>query len=517
MKDLACLYLLDEIRGYGYEPFVQSFLLGVDRASLTGLEVSPGGDSLWVAEIDGSVYLATAAAGWDDPRQMTSIEGEVHDLELDPAGRLWAACGLPNGNLGEIRRSADGGMTWESIYSGQQVLSIYDIEIEGDNAVAVGSYGTVLIAVFGGQAWGVADPAVFRYQSLYGAAASGPGHFWLVTMDGSLFETPDLGARWFESDLAARPLHAIDFFGPRHGVIVGDRISFHTADGGATWTEAPAEADLRHVSMADSERVLAGGAAGELYYSGDGGASWSGLECGGGEQVYRTAASGDGLFWAAGGNELRRIEDTAPLDCAVYLYNDTIMGSNISFLHEGGAAPERRILMTAHYDSYSADYDECAPGADDNATGVSAVLQAARALRGSSTEKSVEFVLFDGEELGLKGSSYFASTLDPDVEYEAVVNLDMLGYDHGVDRSLLIAGREENAADSLIAELIIGAAADLGLEIYPFFAPGAALSSDHRSFWSMEMPSILLIEGYREELTPRYHTCYDIADFIDYT
>jgi len=514
-KDLACLYLLDEIRGYGYEPFLQQFLLSVDQASLTGLEASVGGDTLWVADIDGTVYMATAAGGWDEHREIAVMEGEIHDLELDPAGRLWAACGLPNGNLGAIRLSEDGGETWETIFSGRQVLSVYDIEIEGSDAIAVGSSGTVVISVFDGLFWSVVDPSIFHYQSIHGAAASGPRHFWLVANNGNLFETPDRGAHWFERDLTAGQLFAIDFFGPRYGVIVGDGVSFHTADSGKTWTEVPVDAELRHLSMADSEHVLAGGAAGEIYCSADGGAGWSELTCGGG-QVYRTVVSMEGCFWAAGGNELRRIAEAVPAECAVYSFSDTIIGSNISFVHEGSETPERRILLTAHYDSYSSDYYECAPGADDNATGVSAVLQAARAFRAFETLKSVEFVLFDGEELGLRGSRHFASALDAGVEYEAVVNLDMLGYDHGIDRSLVIAGREENKDDSLVAELIIETTADLGLELYPEFAPGAALASDHRSFWSMEMPSVLMIEGYRDELTPRYHTCGDIADFIDY-
>ncbi len=514
-KDLACLYLIDEIRGYGYEPSLQHFLLSVVRASLTGVEESAGGDTLWIADIDGTVYLATAAEDWDDKREIASIEGEIHDLELDPAGRLWAACGLPNGNLGAIELSTDGGETWESIFSGQQVLSIYDIEIDGSDAVAVGSSGTVVLSAFGGLFWSVVDPSIFHYQSIYGAAASETGHFWLVAANGTLFETPDGGGQWFERSLATGQLFAVDFHGPRHGVIVGDGVSFHTSDGGATWSEVPVDAELRHVSMADSERVLAGGAAGEIYHSADGGASWSELSCGG-EQVYRTAVSTGGGFWAAGGNELRRIVEEAPFECSVYSFSDTIIGSNISFVHEGSESPERRILLTAHYDSYSSDYYECAPGADDNATGVSAVLQAARSLEGFETLKSVEFVLFDGEELGLRGSRYFASALEAGVEYEAVVNLDMLGYDQGIDRSLVIAGREESEQDSLIAELIMGTTAALGLGLYPEFAPGAALTSDHRSFWSMEIPSVLMIEGYRDELTPRYHTCGDIADFIDY-
>ena len=517
-KDLACQYLLEEISGYGYDPLVQLFVLAVDQASLTGIEASMSGDSIWVADIDGTVYLVTAAEGWDNPLVISSIEGEIRDIERDSSGRLWAACGLPNGNLGDIKRSPDGGRTWESVFSGSQVLSIYDIEIEGSNSIAVGSYGTVVLFALGGELRTVFDPSTFRFQSIYGAAASGPMHFWLVTMDGSLFEKPNIGANWSERDLTTRQLYAIDFFEPKHGVIVGNQVSFYTADSGTTWTEVPVNADLRHVSMADSERVLAGSGVGELFYSEDGGASWSELTdiCGSEQQVYRIAVSGSERFWLAGGNEVRMIEGSTLMDCAVYHYSDTLIGKNISFVHEGSETPEKRILLTAHYDSYSSDYYECAPGADDNATGVSAVLQAARALRDSWTEKSIEFVLFDGEELGLRGSRYFVSVLDGGVEYEAVVNLDMLGYDYNVDRSLVIAGRDDSAADSLIADFIINTTAALGLELYPEFAPGAALSSDHRAFWSMEIPSVLMIEGYRDELTPRYHSCGDIADFIDY-
>ena len=518
-RDLALQYLLEEIEGYGYEPSVQNFLLSVRQASLTGIEVSAGGDSIWVADIDGRLSLATAAGGWNDREDIFSMEGELYDVELDGEGRLWSAWGLPNGGLGAILRSSDGGESWETYLSGPEIFTIYDIEIAGSNAVAVGAYGTVVLTAMGGQFWSVADPAAFRYQNAYGAAASGPTHFWVVTTDGTVFETPNLGGSWIERDLTSAQLYAVDFFGLRYGVIVGDGVSFHTADSGTSWTEAPAAFDLRHVAMIDSQRVLAGGATGELLYSVDGGAVWTELTgvCGSDEQVYRIASAGSDRLWIAGGNEVRMMEGADLQECTLYKYNDTIIGKNISFLHEGSEHPERRVLLTAHYDSYSSDPFVCAPGADDNATGVSAVLQAARALYGSWTDTSIEFVLFDGEELGLRGSRYFASALEEGIEYEAVINLDMLGYDHAVDRSLVIAGREDNPADSAIADFIRETTVSLGLAIYPEFAPGAALASDHRAFWNIEeMPSILLIEGYRDELTPGYHTCGDIADFIDY-
>jgi photosystem II stability/assembly factor-like uncharacterized protein len=522
LKEFACHYLLDEIEACGYEPVVQSFLLNVQRPNLTAVEISVGGDTIWVGDISkGSIYRATAGGGWSSYENIGSADVKINDLELDGRGRLWAACGLWGGGRGAIYRSTDGGGTWVSVYSGDEIWSFYDMTLEGDEyGIAAGSYGTVAVASGGGASWSSLNPGIFNYRHVYGSAASGEMHFWLVDAGGSLYETTDAGATWSEYAIAATRLFAIDFWDARRGVIVGDGTSFHTADSGRTWTEVPVAAELRHVSMADSLLVLAGGSMGEVFFSTDGGANWVDATdiCGSDQIVSRTVASGADRFWLVGGNEVRRFDFGEPPQCAHYELADSIMGSNISFLHEGSESPGQRIILCAHYDSYTSTPDECAPGADDNATGVAAVLEAARALEGAWTEKSIEFVLFDGEELGLLGSRYFAGALPADSVYEAVVNLDMLGYDNLSDRSLVIAGRDtdENASDSVLADYIIGTAADLVPGMYPYFAPGELLSSDHRSFWDMGIPSVLLIEGKRVELTPRYHTCYDVASAIDY-
>ena len=67
----------------------------------------------------------------------------------------------------------------------------------------------------------------------------------------------------------------------------------------------------------------------------------------------------------------------------------------------------KAILLCAHYDSRmnkKDDYTSRAPGANDNASGVSAILETARILYDVPTEYSIQFVLFSGEEqvLGIK-------------------------------------------------------------------------------------------------------------------
>ena len=105
-----------------------------------------------------------------------------------------------------------------------------------------------------------------------------------------------------------------------------------------------------------------------------------------------------------------------------------------------GAGPNARsaILLTAHYDSIAASRDrenadwrsDDAPGAIDNATGVAAVLEAARLFSEAEFDLTVRFVLFTGEELGLFGSGNYARDAYRSGDNIAgVLNVDMIGFD----------------------------------------------------------------------------------------
>ncbi len=86
--------------------------------------------------------------------------------------------------------------------------------------------------------------------------------------------------------------------------------------------------------------------------------------------------------------------------------------------------------MTAHLDSTSNKPQTEAPGAEDNASGVSALMEAARLFRYYKFDRTIKIIFFTGEEQGLHGS--FAYTEDFRHESDnmlGVVNLDMFGYD----------------------------------------------------------------------------------------
>jgi hypothetical protein len=90
------------------------------------------------------------------------------------------------------------------------------------------------------------------------------------------------------------------------------------------------------------------------------------------------------------------------------------------------------ILISAHYDSRMEDINNStarAPGADDNASGVSALLEVARILSKVNLNHSIMFVLFSGEEQGKWGSTYYADHIDEtDVDLDLLINLDMIGF-----------------------------------------------------------------------------------------
>lgn len=89
------------------------------------------------------------------------------------------------------------------------------------------------------------------------------------------------------------------------------------------------------------------------------------------------------------------------------------------------------IVVGAHYDHLGVGGGEIFNGADDNASGVSAVLQIASAFTAAETVplRNILFAFWDGEEKGLLGSKHFTQTQIAEIEVKAYMNFDMIGRD----------------------------------------------------------------------------------------
>ena len=91
-------------------------------------------------------------------------------------------------------------------------------------------------------------------------------------------------------------------------------------------------------------------------------------------------------------------------------------------------------MISGHIDSRSTDVmnrTNDAPGANDDGSGVAAVLEAARIMSKQSFPATILFVAFSGEEQGLLGAEYMASKMkEQQIELEALLNNDIMGSNH---------------------------------------------------------------------------------------
>ena len=106
----------------------------------------------------------------------------------------------------------------------------------------------------------------------------------------------------------------------------------------------------------------------------------------------------------------------------------TVTGVNLLGVIRGTVSPERYIVATAHYDHVGVRNGAIYNGADDNASGVVALLELASWFRAHPPRHSIIIAALDAEEVGLRGASAFLSAAPVPVSAIALnVNMDMVG------------------------------------------------------------------------------------------
>jgi hypothetical protein len=110
---------------------------------------------------------------------------------------------------------------------------------------------------------------------------------------------------------------------------------------------------------------------------------------------------------------------------------------NVVAIQRGRTRPDHHVLMTAHYDSRVADVLDAtsfSPGANDDASGVAATLEAARVLSRYAFDHTVVYAALAGEEQGLFGGEILARhAAEEGWRIEGVLNNDIVGNIHGDD------------------------------------------------------------------------------------
>jgi hypothetical protein len=181
------------------------------------------------------------------------------------------------------------------------------------------------------------------------------------------------------------------------------------------------------------------------------------------------------------------------------------------------AKTDTTVIIGAHYDHlgwgtpaslYHGSVKQIHNGADDNASGVSALLELARYFKSEQDQLkySLLFISFSGEEAGLLGSTHFANHMTIDSsKVRMMINMDMIGRLKDQENGLAILGtgtceQFKNYFDSLKSDSVKMTFKESG------FGP-----SDHTAFYNKDIPVLYFFTGPHAD----YHKPTDDVDKID--
>lgn len=177
--------------------------------------------------------------------------------------------------------------------------------------------------------------------------------------------------------------------------------------------------------------------------------------------------------------------------------------ANICGIVKGTLKPDSIIFITAHYDHLGGmGADTYFPGANDNASGVSLLLNLAHYYAGHPQKYSIGFICFAGEEAGLIGSKYFTENpLVPLKSIRFLINTDLAGTG---DEGITVV----NASEFPKEFARMNAVNDEKKLLTKINARGKAANSDHYFFTEKGVPSFFF---YTLGGIKAYHDVFDKA------
>ncbi|APY08054.1 hypothetical protein BWZ20_06965 [Winogradskyella sp. J14-2] len=214
-----------------------------------------------------------------------------------------------------------------------------------------------------------------------------------------------------------------------------------------------------------------------------------------------------------------RLEALPNLNVEFQDFNTT--GKNVIATQLGQTNPDNIYIICAHYDSVTT---YCA---DDNATGVAAVMEIARLLSNQCTDNTIVYALWDEEEIGLRGANYYAQQSADETNGNTrdnilgVINMDMIGYDGDApgtpgDNQFDIDVRD--IANSIaIKDDLLSILGTYTFDLHEIVVNPGTTASDHSRFWNQGYSAVLVGESWEtNDQTPDYHTSNDRVEDIDF-
>ncbi|MCW3788775.1 M28 family metallopeptidase [Plebeiibacterium sediminum] len=202
--------------------------------------------------------------------------------------------------------------------------------------------------------------------------------------------------------------------------------------------------------------------------------------------------------------------------------NTIINPSNILGMIKG-LSDDSTIVLSAHFDHIGINHGKINPGANDNASGVSALLEIVRVLSSEETKPkyNILFAFFTAEEMGLYGSRYFTDNSPiPLKSIMANINLDMIGNKdpfHKDEPNFIYAYGPKETSSFLMNKIdsINKKTHYLKLDFFEqdsIMANRFLKMSDQANFIKSDIPALFLFNG----LSPNYHKPIDTYRKLDY-
>ena len=179
------------------------------------------------------------------------------------------------------------------------------------------------------------------------------------------------------------------------------------------------------------------------------------------------------------------------------------IGENIIVTKNSSIDTTKNLIISAHYDSA-----EDSVGANDNGSGVAAVLELARILKDTEIPYNIKFILFSGEEKYMLGSRWYVGKLTEDERKQiiGVINIDTIAEKSNLSYMAMIEGnkRPDNAEyddEGLkkLAELNKNSMSELFTPSDRFFLT-MATNSDHYPFALANIPAVSIVQDWQDGL-----------------
>jgi hypothetical protein len=189
--------------------------------------------------------------------------------------------------------------------------------------------------------------------------------------------------------------------------------------------------------------------------------------------------------------------------------DEVVSGSNIEATLYG-TDPTNIFIICGHYDTVSAG-----PGADDDGSGVAAVLAAAELMSKHEFGHTVRFVAFSGEEQGLIGSRHYAEdAYNNNESIVAVLNADMIGY-----TAIGSDGKQGKIFENAASEWIVDFTQDISVLYNDYIdiqliSQGVTWGSDHYYFWQYGYDAVFYHEFHFNDY---YHSANDTIAHMNLT